>query len=54
MLAITTIALLSALSVSALPCVQFDTSFNLYAFGGSSDVNLGASSTWGCEFSRFV
>ncbi|KAL7419792.1 hypothetical protein Q5752_005708 [Cryptotrichosporon argae] len=30
----------------AVPCVQFDTSWNLYAFGGSSDVNLGQNTTW--------
>lgn len=34
---------------SAMPCVQFDTAWNLYAFGGSEDVNLGQSSSWGCE-----
>jgi hypothetical protein len=37
---------------SAVPCVQFDTSWNLYAFGGSSDVNLGANTTWSCESAR--
>jgi len=35
--------------IAAVPCVQFDTSFNLYAFGGSQDVNLGQSSSWACE-----
>ncbi|KAK4687433.1 hypothetical protein P7C73_g2682, partial [Tremellales sp. Uapishka_1] len=38
--------LLSAVVASAVPCVQFDTAWNLYAFGGSSDVNLGANTTW--------
>ncbi|WVW79922.1 hypothetical protein I302_101892 [Kwoniella bestiolae CBS 10118] len=46
-----TLALFSLLSaftatVSAVPCVQFDSSWNLYAFGGSSDVKLGANTTW--------
>ncbi|ORY29526.1 hypothetical protein BCR39DRAFT_495391 [Naematelia encephala] len=40
------IAILSALAASASPCVQFDTSFNLYAFGGTSDVNLGQNTSW--------
>lgn len=42
-------ALLSPLAVldaSAKGCVAFDTSWNLYAFGGSSDVNLGQNTTW--------
>ncbi|WWC87658.1 uncharacterized protein L201_002548 [Kwoniella dendrophila CBS 6074] len=41
-------SILSALtaSVAAVPCVQFDTNWNLYAFGGSSDVKLGANTTW--------
>ncbi|GFZ42810.1 hypothetical protein JCM24511_00528 [Saitozyma sp. JCM 24511] len=45
-----TLAALAALLLplaSAVPCVQFDTAWNLYAFGGSSDVNLGANTTWG-------
>lgn len=42
-------ALASALVVRAVPCVQFDTAWNLYAFGGSSDVNLGQNTTWACE-----
>ncbi|CAK9786521.1 hypothetical protein CC85DRAFT_283117 [Cutaneotrichosporon oleaginosum] len=37
--------LLPALA-AALPCVQFDASRNLYAFGGEQDVSLGASSAW--------
>ncbi|KAK6907122.1 hypothetical protein I203_101111 [Kwoniella mangroviensis CBS 8507] len=46
-----TLALFSVLtaltaSVSAVPCVQFDSSWNLYAFGGSDDVKLGANTTW--------
>ncbi|CAD6585875.1 MAG: hypothetical protein TREMPRED_004267 [Tremellales sp. Tagirdzhanova-0007] len=39
-------ALVSTLLVNALPCVQFDTAWNLYAFGGTSDVNLGQNTTW--------
>ncbi|KAL1410226.1 hypothetical protein Q8F55_004231 [Vanrija albida] len=38
-------ALLPALA-AAVPCVQFDAQFNLYAFGGEEDVNLGPSSSW--------
>lgn len=38
-----------ALAASAKPCVQFDASWNLYAFGGSEDVSLGQNTTWGCE-----
>ncbi|TXT11057.1 hypothetical protein VHUM_01808 [Vanrija humicola] len=38
-------ALLPAL-VAAVPCVQFDAQFNLYAFGGEQDVSLGPSSSW--------
>ncbi|WWC60080.1 uncharacterized protein I303_102643 [Kwoniella dejecticola CBS 10117] len=46
-----TLALFSVLTaltatVSAVPCVQFDSSWNLYAFGGSEDVKLGANTTW--------
>ncbi|WRT65487.1 uncharacterized protein IL334_002430 [Kwoniella shivajii] len=41
-------SLLSALTVqvAAISCVQFDSSWNLYAFGGTSDVKLGANTTW--------
>ena len=39
-------ALVSTLLVDALPCVQFDTSWNLYAFGGTTDVKLGQNTTW--------
>ncbi|WWD16720.1 hypothetical protein CI109_101151 [Kwoniella shandongensis] len=35
-----------AVSVQAVPCVQFDANWNLYAFGGSSDVKLGTSDSW--------
>ena len=38
-----------ALTTAAKPCVQFDASWNLYAFGGSEDVMLGQNTTWGCE-----
>jgi hypothetical protein len=41
-------ALLPSLA-SAATCVQFDTNWNLYAFGGSEDVSLGAASNWACE-----
>ena len=34
--------------VGAVPCVQFDASWGLYAFGGSEDVKLGTSDSWGC------
>jgi hypothetical protein len=37
-------------SAGAVPCVQFDASWNLYAFGGSEDVKLGGSGSWGCKF----
>lgn len=40
----------SASQVDAKPCVQFDASWNLYAFGGSEDVSLGQNTTWGCEY----
>ncbi|KAG8889475.1 hypothetical protein FRB98_004160 [Tulasnella sp. 332] len=41
-------ALLAATSVVATPCVVFDASWNLYAFGaqGSNDWNLGLQSSW--------
>lgn len=39
----------SALQANAKPCVQFDASWNLYAFGGTEDVSLGQNTTWGCE-----
>lgn len=48
-MALAAAALLSPLAVldaAAKGCVAFDTSWNLYAFGGSSDVNLGQNSTW--------
>ena len=34
----------------AVPCVSFDASWGLYAFGGSEDVKLGTSDSWGCAF----
>ncbi|GHJ89848.1 hypothetical protein NliqN6_6250 [Naganishia liquefaciens] len=45
-----TSAILAASALSAAtakPCVQFDASWNLYAFGGSEDVMLGQNTTWG-------
>lgn len=47
---LTLAALLPALA-AAVPCVQFDFSYGLYAFGGEQDVALGAASTWACESS---
>ncbi|EIW69090.1 hypothetical protein TREMEDRAFT_44308 [Tremella mesenterica DSM 1558] len=38
---------LLSLVAKAAPCVLFDTSKNLYVFGGSQDVNLGTSSSFG-------
>lgn len=35
-------------SAGAVPCVQFDANWDLYAFGGSEDVKLGGSGSWGC------
>jgi len=35
------------LATRALPCPAFDTAWNLYAFGGTTDVNLGQNTTWG-------
>ncbi|OCF34632.1 hypothetical protein I316_03673 [Kwoniella heveanensis BCC8398] len=48
MLAVALFSLLSAfaLNVNAVPCVQFDASWNLYAFGGDQDVKLGSNSSW--------
>jgi len=46
MIANLALAALLPLLATAVPCVQFDTSWNLYAFGGSQDVNLGQSSSW--------
>lgn len=40
-------ALAAGVSVSAVPCVQFDAEWSLYAFGGSDDVKLGTSDSWG-------
>ncbi|KAK8861374.1 hypothetical protein IAR55_002193 [Kwoniella newhampshirensis] len=45
-LIIASVLSLLAVSVQAVPCVQFDANWNLYAFGGSSDVKLGANDTW--------
>lgn len=41
-------ALLAATSVIAKPCVVFDASWNLYAFGaqGANDWNLGLQDSW--------
>lgn len=39
--------------VNAATCVQFDTQWNLYAFGGSQDVGLGPSSSWGCKLYHY-
>jgi hypothetical protein len=36
---------------AAVPCVQFDADWSLYAFGGSEDVKLGGSGSWGCKSS---
>jgi hypothetical protein len=36
-------------SAGAVPCVQFDADWSLYAFGGSEDVKLGGSGSWGCK-----
>ncbi|KAI9632354.1 uncharacterized protein MKK02DRAFT_40655 [Dioszegia hungarica] len=46
MIASLALAALLPLLATAVPCVQFDTQWNLYAFGGSQDVNLGKSSSW--------
>ena len=46
------LALAAPALVNAATCVQFDTQWNLYAFGGSEDVGLGQSSSWGCKFSN--
>ncbi len=42
-------AALLAASAQAKQCVQFDTSGNLYIFGGNQDASLGPSSTWARE-----
>ncbi|AAW45106.1 hypothetical protein CNBL2400 [Cryptococcus deneoformans B-3501A] len=39
-------SLLSTIAANAVPCVQFDSSWNLYAFGGDQDVKIGDNSTW--------
>ena len=39
-------------SAGAVPCVQFDAEWSLYAFGGSEDVKLGGSGSWGCRTLR--
>ena len=49
MIASLALAALLPLLATAVPCVQFDTQWNLYAFGGSQDVNLGKSSSWARE-----
>jgi hypothetical protein len=46
-------ALLPTLA-SAAKCVQFDSDFNLYAFGGAKDVKIGPSSSWDCEWSSVL
>ncbi|WVQ94465.1 hypothetical protein IAU59_001544 [Kwoniella sp. CBS 9459] len=48
MFAVALFSLLSAfaLNVNAVPCVQFDASWNLYAFGGDQDVKLGSNTSW--------
>lgn len=38
---------------AAIPCVQFDADYNLYAFGGEQDVALGASSAWSGESDEY-
>lgn len=49
MLSLIVAAALAPLAARAVPCVQFDTANNLYAFGGSQDVQLGQSSSWARE-----
>ncbi|ORX36369.1 hypothetical protein BD324DRAFT_642541 [Kockovaella imperatae] len=46
MLPILTLLSLIPSLVFAVPCVQFDTNWDLYAFGGNEDVKLGNSSSW--------
>lgn len=49
MLAAATLAsLLATIAVNAVTCVQFDSSWNLYAFGGDQDVKIGDNNTWSC------
>lgn len=49
MLSVLATALFASASVGAVPCVQFDADWSLYAFGGNEDVKLGASDSWGCK-----
>jgi hypothetical protein len=46
---ISTIVLASLRVIAAKQCAQFDTSNNLYLFGGEQDYNLGQSDSWACE-----
>ncbi|ADV25379.1 hypothetical protein I315_05247 [Cryptococcus gattii Ru294] len=39
-------SLLATIAVNAVTCVQFDSSWNLYAFGGDQDVKIGDNNTW--------
>lgn len=38
-----------ATQATAKQCAAFDNSGNLYLFGGSEDVNIGQSGSWGRE-----
>jgi len=49
MVALLALASLLPSLAAAATCVQFDTDWNLYAFGGEKDVKLGQASSWGCE-----
>ena len=37
---------LAASAALAKPCVGFDTNFNLYVFGGTTDYTLGSQDGW--------
>jgi hypothetical protein len=38
---------------TAKQCAQFDTSANLYLFGGEQDYNLGQNTSWSCKSAMF-
>jgi len=43
------LALMAVTPALAKQCAQFDTSGNLYVFGGDQDYNLGQNTSWACK-----
>jgi hypothetical protein len=47
------LTLFAASAALAKPCVNFDSDFNLYVFGGNADYSLGPQDGWFSPSERF-